>query len=72
MQNGVVKWFSDQKGFGFVESQGKDYFIHFKEIQGEGFKSLKQGEKVNFMPSSSPRGPLATQLNRGHEECNVI
>lgn len=62
MQNGVVKWFSDQKGFGFVASQGKDYFIHFKEIQSEGFKSLKEGDKVSFTPSQSPKGPVATQL----------
>ena len=67
MQNGVVKWFSDQKGFGFVASQGKDYFIHFKEILSEGFKSLKEGDKVSFEPSTSPKGPVATQLKQGHE-----
>lgn len=67
MQNGVVKWFSDQKGFGFVASQGKDYFIHFKEIQSDGFKSLKEGDKVRFTPSQSPKGPVATQLFVGHE-----
>lgn len=62
MQNGVVKWFSDQKGFGFVASQGKDYFIHFREILSEGFKSLKEGDKVQFTPAQSPKGPVATQV----------
>ncbi len=62
MQNGFVRWFNDEKGFGFVESQGKDYFIHFKEIQGDGFKSLKTGDKVCFEPSSSPRGLVAKSL----------
>jgi CspA family cold shock protein len=68
MQNGVVKWFSDAKGFGFVSSQGKDYFIHFKEIQSEGFKSLKEGDQVRFTPTQSPKGPVATQLFQGHIE----
>ncbi len=63
MQNGVVKWFSDQKGFGFVASQGKDYFIHYKEIKIDGFKSLKEGDKVSFEPQESPKGPVATQLS---------
>ena len=62
MINGVVKWFNDQKGFGFVQSGGKDYFIHFKEIQSEGFKSLKEGEKVSFEPAQSPKGPIAKSL----------
>ena len=66
MQNGVVKWFSDQKGFGFVSSQGKDFFIHFKEIQSDGFKSLKEGDQVRFVPSQSPKGPVATNLSLGH------
>ena len=64
MINGVVKWFNDQKGFGFVSSGGKDYFIHFKEIQSEGFKSLKEGEKVTFEPDTSPKGPVAKSLMR--------
>lgn len=62
MQNGLVKWFDEKKGFGFVESQGRDYFIHFKEINMQGFKSLKEGDKVSFEPSQSPKGPVATQL----------
>jgi CspA family cold shock protein len=62
MINGIVKWFSDEKGFGFVESGGKDYFLHFKEIQAEGFKSVKQGDKVCFEPETSPKGPVAKSV----------
>jgi CspA family cold shock protein len=62
MIHGVVKWFNDAKGFGFVEAEGKDYFIHFKEIQNEGFKTLKEGEKVSFEPTLSPKGPVAKSL----------
>ncbi len=62
MINGVVRWFNDQKGYGFVESGGKDYFIYFKEIKMDGFKSLKEGDKVSFEPSQSPKGVVATQL----------
>lgn len=62
MQKGIVKWFSDPKGFGFVESEGKDFFIHFKEIQAEGFKSLKEGDNVLFEPSQSAKGPIAKNL----------
>jgi len=67
MINGIVKWFSDKKGFGFVEAGCKDYFIHFKEIQADGFKSLKEGDQVRFDPSQSPKGTVATQLKMGHE-----
>jgi len=62
MQNGVVKWFDEKKGFGFVESLGKDYFIHFRDIKAEGFKVVKEGDKVSFMPEMSPRGPVAKSL----------
>ena len=64
MQNGTVRWFNDQKGFGFVESQGQDYFIHFKEIQSDGFKTLKEGEKVTFEPATSEKGLVAKALKR--------
>lgn len=64
MQNGVVKWFNDQKGFGFIAANGKDFFVHFKEIQSEGFKSLKEGDKVSFEPSTSPKGPVAKNVQK--------
>jgi cold shock protein len=67
MQNGVVKWFNDQKGFGFICSQGKDYFVHFKEIQADGFKSLKEGDKVRFIAASSPKGSVAKNVYLGYE-----
>ena len=62
MINGICRWFSDSKGYGFVESGGIDYFIHFKEINMDGYKSLKEGDKVSFEPSQSPKGVVATQL----------
>lgn len=62
MLSGTVKWFNTEKGYGFVESGGKDYFIHFKEIKVDGYKNLSSGEKVSFIPSSSPKGNVATQL----------
>lgn len=62
MINGIVKWFNDQKGFGFVSANGKDYFIHFKEIAMDGFKSVKEGDRVSFEPCQSPKGPVAKSL----------
>lgn len=62
MQNGIVKWFNDGKGFGFIASDGCDYFVHFKEILAEGFKSLKQGDKVTFVKGQSAKGPIATRV----------
>jgi CspA family cold shock protein len=67
IQKGKVKWFNDAKGFGFIESEGKDYFIHFKEILTDGFKTLAEGAPVRFTPSTSPKGAVATQLKLGHE-----
>lgn len=63
MLNGTVKWFNDGKGFGFIASeQGTDYFVHFKEIQSQGFKSLKEGDKVTFEPGNSPKGAIARNV----------
>lgn len=62
MQNGSVKWFNEAKGFGFIESDGSDYFVHFKEIQGTGFKTLKEGDKVSFEAASSSKGKSATNV----------
>lgn len=59
---GVVKWFSDQRGYGFVLSAGKEYFIHFKEIQCQGYKSVKEGDRVRFEPVRSPRGWSAKSI----------
>jgi CspA family cold shock protein len=62
MQKGIVKWFNDGKGFGFIASEESDYFVHFKEIQGNGFKSLKEGDKVTFEPGQSQKGPVAKNV----------
>lgn len=58
---GIVKWFNDAKGYGFIsvndgEHQGKDVFVHFKSIQGSGFKSLKETEEVSFEVVPGPKG----------------
>lgn len=63
MQKGTVKWFNDGRGFGFIEADGKDYFVHFKEIQVDGFKSLKEGAKVTFEPALSTKGPIAKNVH---------
>ena len=63
MSKGRVKWFNDQKGFGFIEVEGsKDVFVHHSGIAGEGFKSLKEGDEVEFEIAQSPKGPNATDV----------
>ncbi len=62
MISGEVKFFNNEKGFGFVHASGKDYFIHFRDIDNEGFKTLTKGEKVSFIPEESPRGLVAKKL----------
>jgi CspA family cold shock protein len=62
MQTGIVKWFNKDKGFGFIESENKDYFVYFKEIQEDGFKCLREGQKVQFTAGTSPKGPCAKEV----------
>jgi CspA family cold shock protein len=61
---GTVKWFNDAKGFGFITPSdgGEDLFAHFKEIQGEGFKSLTEGQKVEYKAARGQKGMQATQI----------
>jgi cold shock protein len=66
MLNGTVKWFNDGKGFGFISSEGKDYFVHYKEIQSDGFKSLKEGDRVRFESGHSPKGAVAKNVHLDH------
>ncbi len=60
--NGTVKWFNDSKGFGFIESNGVDYFVHFSAIQSNGFKSLSEGASVLFKPTQGKKGPQAEDV----------
>ncbi len=62
MKEGTVKWFNSEKGFGFIECDGKDYFVHFKEIKKEGYKELKTNEKVGFISVVTPKGATATNV----------
>jgi cold shock protein len=64
MATGVVKWFSDEKGFGFItpDDGGQDAFVHFSAIEGDGFRTLSEGAKVEYEPGEGPKGPQATSV----------
>ncbi|MCQ6277842.1 cold-shock protein CspD [Bacillus sp. EB600] len=63
MQNGKVKWFNNEKGYGFIEVEGgDDVFVHFSAIQGDGFKSLEEGQEVSFEIVEGNRGPQAANV----------
>ena len=65
-QTGKIKWFNDAKGFGFVtpDDGSKDVFVHFSSIQGEGFKSLAEGDKIEFEVQESEKGPKAANVRK--------
>jgi CspA family cold shock protein len=62
-QTGTVKWFDDQKGYGFIErSSGKDLFVHFRSIVGDGHRSLSDGQRVEFTETAGAKGPQANDV----------
>ncbi|MFQ5442109.1 MAG: cold-shock protein [Thermodesulfobacteriota bacterium] len=66
MAKGTVKWFNETKGFGFIEQEsGEDVFVHYTAIQGDGFKTLKEGQDVEFEVADGPKGPQASNVVRG-------
>jgi CspA family cold shock protein len=65
MSEGTVKWFNDSKGFGFIQQEGgKDLFVHHSAIQGEGFKSLAEGDRVSFDVVAGQKGPAASNVRK--------
>ncbi len=70
MATGVVKWFNDSKGYGFIQGDGieKDIFVHYSAIQGDGFKSLAEGQRVNFDLLDGAKGPQASVVTKALDQ----
>ena len=65
MLKGTVKWYNESKGFGFIEQEeGKDVFVHYSAIAGSGFKTLNEGDKVQFEIVDGPKGPAAANVTK--------
>jgi CspA family cold shock protein len=65
MANGVVKWFSDKKGYGFIEQEeGGDIFVHFSAVNMDGFRTLSEGDRVTFEVEEGDRGPAAKNVSK--------
>lgn len=64
METGIVKWFNAEKGFGFIvpDAGGKDLFAHFSEIQGSGYRTLEENQRVSYVAGQGPKGPQATKI----------
>lgn len=64
-EQGTVKWFNDAKGFGFVQREsGEDIFVHFRAIQGDGYRSLKEGERIEFIVTEGQKGLQAEEVTK--------
>jgi CspA family cold shock protein len=65
VEQGTVKWFNGAKGYGFITREsGDDVFVHFREIVGDGYKTLNEGDKVSFEVTQGPKGPQATKVTK--------
>ncbi|OGX40869.1 MAG: cold-shock protein [Omnitrophica WOR_2 bacterium RIFCSPHIGHO2_02_FULL_68_15] len=65
MAQGVVKWFSNQKGYGFItQDDGKDVFVHYSAVTGDGFKTLEEGQRVEFEVTKGPKGDQAADVKK--------
>jgi cold shock protein len=65
MANGKVKWFSNQKGYGFItRDDGKDVFVHYSAVKGDGYKTLEEGQEVEFEVTQGPKGEQATNVTK--------
>jgi CspA family cold shock protein len=65
LADGTVKWFSDKKGYGFIEQEdGPDIFVHYSSIKSDGFKTLSEGDRVTFDVEESDRGPVAKNVSK--------
>jgi CspA family cold shock protein len=65
LTQGIVKWFNDQKGYGFIEQDnGEDIFVHYSEIQDSGFKTLSEGDRVSFEIGAGEKGPAAQNVRK--------
>ena len=63
MSEGTVKWFNESKGFGFISREdGNDVFVHYSSVQGDGYKTLAEGDRVSFEIEESPKGPKAVNV----------
>lgn len=62
LERGMVRWFSSTKGYGFIEFQGEDFFVHYSDIVADGFKSLKTGDSVSFQPEVRSQGRVAKNV----------
>ena len=73
MATGAVKWFDEKKGYGFIEGQdGRDIFVHFSDIQEEGFRKLAEGETVEYELLQGQKGPRATNVSRQSQGNEVV